>query len=194
MTIYSKCVNKIMGYDKYVRTKTLLQMPWADLKRPTTTEARWNKRLKGRDWFTKIKAYNKPLSRNFRSIWAGYWLTVCNPPYIDLLDIMQTLRSCWNITLLERRYELSFSDAIVYRNDRILVSAALHAKDPDFQMKLRMWPKVQPLGLPEHLYGDQRWTSNWCSSLIHVKSATPSRLRTELQTLVKSWVWYFWLD
>ena len=92
------------------------------------------------------------------------------------------------------KYELSFSDAIVYRNDRILVSAALHAKDPDYQMKLRIWAKVQPLGVPEHLFGDQRWTSNWCSSLIHVKSATLSGLRTNLQTLVKSWFWYFWVD
>ena len=92
------------------------------------------------------------------------------------------------------KYELSFSDAIVYRNDRILVSAALHAKDPDYQMKLRIWAKVQPLGVPQHLHGDQRWKSNWCSSLIHVKSATLSRLRTKLQTLVKSWVWYFWVD
>ena len=92
------------------------------------------------------------------------------------------------------KYELSFSDATVYRNDRILVSAALHAKDPDYQMKLRIWAKVQPLGVPQHLHGDQRWKSNWCSSLIHVKSATLSRLRTKLQTLVKSWVWYFWVD
>ena len=77
-------------------------MPWADLNRPTRTEARWNKRWKRPDWFTKIKAYNKPLSRNFRSNWAGYWLTVCNPPYIDLLDIIQRKRSCRNFTLLER--------------------------------------------------------------------------------------------
>ena len=82
-------------------------MPWADLKRLATTEARWNKRLKRPDWFTKIKAYNKPLSRNFRSNWAGYWLTVCNPPYIDLLDIIQTKRSRWNFTLLERIQEWS---------------------------------------------------------------------------------------
>ena len=195
MTIYSECFVKSWDMTSMLRRKTcLLQMPWADLKRPTRTEARWNTRLKGPDWFTKIKAYIKPLSRNFRSIWPGYWFTVFNPPYIDLLDIIQTKRSCWNFTLLERRYELSFSDAIVYRNDRILVSAALHAKDPDYQMKLRIWAKVQPLGVPEHLYDDQRWTSNWCSSLIHVKSATLSRLRTKLQTLVKSWVWYFWLD
>ena len=46
--------------------------------------------------------------------------------------------------------------SIVSRNDCILVSAALHPKDPDYQMKLRIWAKVQPLGVPQHLYGDQR--------------------------------------
>ena len=170
-------------------------MPWADLNRPTRTEARWNKRWKRPDWFTKIKAYNKPLSRNFRSNWAGYWLTVCNSHHISICWILYKrnvpveILPYWSV-----KYELSFSDEIVYRNDRILVLAALHAKDPDNQLKLRIWAKVQPLGVPEHHYGDQRWTRNWCSSLIHVKSATLSRLRTKLQALVKSWVWYFWLD
>ena len=59
---------------------SLLQMPWADLKRLTKTKARSNKRLKWPDLFTKIKAYNKPLiSGNVRSNCAGCWPTVCNP-------------------------------------------------------------------------------------------------------------------
>ena len=60
---------------------------------------------------------------------------------IDLLDIIQTKGSCWNFTLLE----LSFSDGIVNRSDRILVSAALHAKDPDYQLKLRIMGKDSTL-------------------------------------------------
>ena len=44
---------------------------------------------------------------------------------------------------------------MVNRNDRILVSAVLHAKDPDYQLELRIWAKTQPLGVPEHLYDDQ---------------------------------------
>ena len=84
----------------------------------------------------------------------------------DLQFIIHHKSICW--TLYKRnvpveilphwsvKCELSFSDAIVYRNDRILVSAALHAEDPDYQMKLRLWVKIQPLGVPEHLYDDQR--------------------------------------
>ena len=121
-------------------------MSWADLKRLTRTEARWNKRLKRPDWFTKIKAYNRPLSRNFRTNWAGYGLTVWNPPYWSICwalykrNVRVEISPCWSL-----KYELSFGDAIVSRNDCILVSAALHPKDPDYQMKLRIWAKVQPL-------------------------------------------------
>ena len=140
-----------------------------------------------------MKAYNKPLSRNPRSNWSGYLLFVIH--HISICwtlykrNVSVEILPCWSV-----KYELSFSDAIVCRNDRILVSAALHPKDPYYLLKLGIWAKVQPFGVPEHLYGDQRWTSNWCSSFIHVKSVTLSRLRTKLQTLVKSWVWYFWVD
>ena len=74
---------------------------------------------------------------------------------------MHHLSICW--TLYKRnvpveilphwsiKCEMSFSDAIVYRSDPILVSAVLHANDPDNRLKLRIWAKVQPLGVPEHL-------------------------------------------
>ena len=59
------------------------------------------------------------------------------------------------------KYELSFSDGIVNRNDRILVSAVLHAKDPDYQLELRIMSKDSTLR----------------RARICVKSATLSRLR-----------------
>ena len=46
----------------------------------------------------------------------------------------------WNV-----KYELSFSDGMVNRNDRILVSAALHAKYPDYQLELRIMGKDSSL-------------------------------------------------
>ena len=58
-------------------------------------------------------------------------------------------------------YELSFSDGIVNRNDRILVSAVLHAKDPDYQLELRIINKDSTLR----------------RARIYVTSATLSRLR-----------------
>ena len=106
--------------------------------------------------------------------------TVCNPPYWSICwtlykrNVPVEILPCWNVkhvTLLE----LSFSDLIVNRKDRILVSAALHAKDPGTEIA-RMG-KDSRFGVPEHLYDDQGWTSNW---RVHwyVKSATLSRLRT----------------
>ena len=60
---------KIMGYDKYVKEKDLLIADALSRSQTTTNHNRskMNKRFKRPDWFTKIKAYNKPLSRNFRS-------------------------------------------------------------------------------------------------------------------------------
>ena len=129
--LYSEFFVESWDMTSMLKAKTcLLQMSWADLKRLTRTEARWNKRLKRPDWFTKIKAYNRPLSRNFRTNWAGYGLTVWNPPYWSICwalykrNVRVEISPCWSV-----KYELSFSDGIVNRNDRRL--AALNAKDPD---------------------------------------------------------------
>ena len=108
---------------------SLLQMPWADLKRLTKTKARSNKRLKWPDLFTKIRS--KLITSHLAEISEGtaqhmYWLTVCNP-YIDLLGIMQTKLN-FSVEILPYcsvKYALSFSSGIVFRNNRILVTAAL---------------------------------------------------------------------
>ena len=57
--------------------------------------------------------------------------TVCNPPYRSICwtlykrNVPVEILPCWNV-----KHELSFRDGIVNRDDRILASAALHAKDP----------------------------------------------------------------
>ena len=144
------------------RKTSLLQMPWADLKqRLTTTEARWTRDSNDQTGSRRSKLITSHLAE----------ISEATEQDTDLQFIIHHISICW--TLYKRnvpveillywsvKYELSFSDEIVYRNDRILVLAALHPKDPDYQMKLRIWAKVQPLGVPQHLYGDQRWTSNW---------------------------------
>ena len=183
-----------MGYDKYVKDKDLLRCP-----EQISTDQPEPKQDGTRDWNDQTSSRRSKLITSHLAE-----ISEATEQDTDLQFVIHHTSICW--TLYKRnvpveilpywsvKYELSFSDEIVYRNDRILVLAALHAKDPDNQLKLRIWAKVQPLGVPEHHYGDQRWTSNWCSSLIHVKSATLSRLRTKLQTQVKSWVWYFWVD
>ena len=61
--------------------------------------------------------------------------TVCNPPYWSICwtlykrNVPVEILPCWNV-----KHELSFRDGIVDRNDRILVSATLHAKDPETEI------------------------------------------------------------
>ena len=112
-----RMVCRIIGYDvefKYVKGKDFLiaDALRTDLKRLTKTKARSNKRLKWPDLFTNIRS--KLITSHLAEISEAtaqdmYWLTACNP-YIDLLSV---------------KYELSFSNGIVYRNDRIQVTAAL---------------------------------------------------------------------
>ena len=117
-------------------------MPWAD-----RTEARWNKRLKKTRLVHEDQSLQQAMAEIPEAAEQDTVFTVCNPPYWSTCwtlykrNVPVEILPCWNV-----KYELSFSDGIVNRSDCILVSAALHAIDPDYQPKLRIMGKDSTLG------------------------------------------------
>ena len=86
------------------------------------------------------------------------------------------------------KYELSFRNAIVYRNDRILVLAG-KTLITDWNC---IWAKVQRLGGSGH-----RWCPGMNKQLkqfIDTCEVCNAFQTKNQQTLVKSWVWYFWVE
>ena len=82
---------------------------------------------------------------------------------------------------------------MVNRNDRILVSAALHAKDPDYQLELRIMGKDSTLRRAR--------TSLWwpgvdkqLKQFIDICEVCNAFQPKNQRTLVKSRVWYFLVE